>query len=300
MNSKNSSGFDLISNKMIKRLPESYAHILAPQYNDLFASAYWSKNWKRARTICFNKSDQSAPTTQQLRPISLLPVLGKVYERRFIMRFQRWLTNLNILPWQQSGARANQSTISRVNHLLEQLTNSLRYNTFTPVLFVDFKQAFDMLWQQGLLLKLNRVNCPTPYLLWITNYFKDRSMAIDLNGLLSDNIAIARGAPQGSVFGAIAYIVAHYDLQQIFERPENNHLYVDDLGSIYVPNIYCKFQSQIIDIEQRINRDLEKLHDYAKQWHQPINSKKTQFVLFTNIVINWTLDSPSDTWLMIN
>ena len=151
-------------------------------------------------------------------------------------------------------------------------------------LAIDFKQAFDLLWQQGLLLKLNRLNCPIPYLLWITNFFKERTMAIDLDGQLSDNIAIARGAPQGSVFGAIAYIVAHYDLQQIFERPENNHLYVDDLASIYIPNIFCEYRNQLIDIEQRINKDLENLRDYTTRWHQPINNKKTQFVVFTNIV----------------
>ena len=107
-----------------------------------------------------------------------------------LLSFQKWLQSHNILPWQQSGARANQSTNSRVNHLLEQLTNSLWYNTFTPVLFIDFKQTFDMLWQEGLILKLNRLNCPITYLFWITNYFKDRSMTIDLNGLLSDNITI--------------------------------------------------------------------------------------------------------------
>jgi endonuclease/exonuclease/phosphatase (EEP) superfamily protein YafD len=188
MKSKNSSGFDRISNKMIKQLPQDYAHILAFQYNALFATVHWSVSWKRARTVCFNKTDNPALSTQQLRPISLLPVLGKVYERLFLLRFQKWLQSYNILPWQQSGCRAKQSTNSRVSHLLEQLTNSLRYNTFTPIIFVDFKQAFDMLWQEGLILKLDRLHCPIPYLLWITNYFKDRSMSIDFNGLISDNI----------------------------------------------------------------------------------------------------------------
>ena len=82
----------------------------------------------------------------------------------------------------------------------------------------------------------------------------------------------------------MAYTVAHHDLLQIFERPESNHLYIDDLGSIYVPNIYCNYKNQRINIEQRMNKDLQKLHEYANQWHQPINSKKTQFVVFTNIV----------------
>ena len=109
-------------------------------------------------------------------------------------------------------------------------------------------------------------------------------MIIDLNGLLTDDITIARDASQGTVLGAIAHAVAHHDLQQIFERPENNHLYIDDLGSIYIPNIYCNFKNQVITIEQRMNKDLQKLLEYANQWHQPINSKKTQFVVYTNIV----------------
>jgi hypothetical protein len=109
-------------------------------------------------------------------------------------------------------------------------------------------------------------------------------LSIDFNGHISGNIAIARGAPQGSVFGAIAYIVAHHDLPQIFERPENNHLYVDDLGSIYIPNIYCNYKKQLVDVKQRMNKDLVNLRNYAKQWHQPINGKKTQVVLFTHIV----------------
>ncbi|CAF2120575.1 unnamed protein product [Rotaria magnacalcarata] len=264
---KNSSGFDLISNKMIKNLPHNYSNILTKQYNALFSLSYWDKNWKQARTICFNKVDSPAPTTQQLRPISLLPVMGKIYERLFLLRFQKWLNNFGILPWQQSGARAKQCTVSRVNHLLEQTYTSLLYNTFTPVVFIDFLQAFDMLRQEGLLLKLQRLNCLYSYLIWIKNYFTERTMKIDLNGQLSNNIILKRGAPQGSVFGPIAYILTHYDLQQIFKAPENNHLYVDDLGCVFIPNIYKKYRDQLVEIQDTINQDLINLQQYATEWH---------------------------------
>jgi hypothetical protein len=269
---------------MIKNLPEVYVQILTEQYNALFAVLSWDKRWKQSRTICFNKVESAAPTTQQLRPISLLPVLSKVYERLFLLRFNKWLRDFGILPWQQSSARPNQCTTSRVNHLLEQTYTSLHSNTFTPIVFVDFLQAFDLLWQEGLLLKLQRLNCPFSYLIWIKNYFTDRSMIIDYNGQLSNEIILRRGAPQGSVFGAIAYIVAHHDLHLIFQAPENNHLYVDDLGSIFIPSLYNQFKEQLTEIEIRINNDLVKLHNYAMEWHQPVNSKKTEFVIFSRIV----------------
>jgi hypothetical protein len=281
---KNSSSFDNISNKMIKNIPEVYAQILTEQYNALFAELFWDKQWKQSRTICFNKVESASPTTQQLRPISLLPVLGKVYERLFLLRFKKWLLKYGILPWQQSGARSNLCTTSRLNHMLEQTYTSLLSNTFTPIVFVDFLQAFDLLWQEGLLLKLKRLNCPFSYLIWIKNYFTDRSMFIDVNGQLSDEISVKRGAPQGSVFGAIAYIVAHHDLHQVFQNPENNHLYVDDLGSVFIPSLYEDCRDQLTEIERRINTDLVKLHNYAIEWHQPVNSKKTEYVIFDRVI----------------
>jgi hypothetical protein len=61
-----------------------------------------------------------------------------------------------------------------------------------------------------------------------------------------------------------------------FSCQENNHLYVDDLGSVYVPNLYKEYKDQLTEIEDRINNDLIKLHEYAIEWHQPINGKKNR------------------------
>ncbi|CAF4495506.1 unnamed protein product [Rotaria sp. Silwood2] len=145
---KNSSVFDQVSNKMIKLLPAKIHATLTLAYNKLFEAAHWGKEWKMARTKCLNKCDNPAPRTNQLRPISMLPTFSKMYEKLFLLRFNSWSQRMNILPAQQSGARTHQATTSRVNHLLEQITQSIRYNTFAPVIYIDFLQAFDMLWQK--------------------------------------------------------------------------------------------------------------------------------------------------------
>ncbi|CAF4835403.1 unnamed protein product, partial [Rotaria sp. Silwood2] len=76
-----------------------------------------------------------------------------------------------------------------------------------------------MLWYQGLILKLHQLHCPYSYLFWIINYFKDRTITIDCQELLSKQICVSRGAPQGSCFGPKAYIVNHFDLPTIFDCP---------------------------------------------------------------------------------
>ncbi|CAF1090325.1 unnamed protein product, partial [Rotaria magnacalcarata] len=290
LKSKNSSGFDQVSNKMIKEIPEQFHVILTHAYNQLFSAAHWGNEWKLARTICLNKSDNPAPTTNQLRPISMLPVFSKVYEKLFLLRFNRWTTKMNILPDQQSGARPHQATTSRVNCLLEQITQSQRYNTFTPVIYIDFLQAFDKLWQQGLLLKLNKLDCPPAYLVWMVNYFTSRSLKIDYGGIESVTINVNWGAPQGSCLGPVMYVVCHYDLLQLFANPVNVHAYVDDIAIVYIPSIHLKCKHQIIQIEKEINSDMQNLLNYANDWHQPLNPNKTELVNYHKAVQSPKLD----------
>ncbi|CAF4801270.1 unnamed protein product, partial [Rotaria magnacalcarata] len=284
LKNKNSSGLDQVSNKMIKLLPVQYHSVLAKAYNNLFRTAFWGKEWKTARTICLNKSDNPAPTTNQLRPISMLPTFSKIYEKLFLLRFQNWSSRMNILPVQQSGARAHQATTSRVNYLLEQLTQSLRYNSFSPVIYIDFLQAFDNLWHQGLLLKLNRLNCPPVYLAWIVNYFVNRTLKIEYNNSQSTPINVRRGAPQGSCLGPIIYIISHHDLPLVFENPSHVHAYVDDIAIVYIPSLHLKYKFQVLEIEERINKDMLKLLHYTNTWHQPLNPKKSEYVVYHNSV----------------
>ncbi|CAF4333601.1 unnamed protein product, partial [Rotaria magnacalcarata] len=93
LRSKKSSGFDQVSNTMIRLLPEHYHALLTQAYNDLFRNAQWG-----------------TPITDQLRPISMLPTFSKIYEKLFLTKFNSWATRMNRLPAQQSGARSHQAT----------------------------------------------------------------------------------------------------------------------------------------------------------------------------------------------
>ena len=281
---KASSSFDRISNQTIKLIPTEYYQLLIDQYNILFKSARWEPEWKCARLLCFNKVDSPVPKPSQLRPINLLPVFSKLYEKLFLLKFNKGLTNSNILPRQQSGSRRNQSTTTRVHHLLQQLTQSLTYNSISTAVYIDFLQAYDKLWQQGLLLKLSNLQCPPAYMYWITNYFKGRTCIIDIDEQISSPININSGVPQGSCFAGTAFIVDHYDLPDIFDQPHHAHLFVDDLAIIYTPSIFLSFQTQITNLEKIIIADMAHRLNYSRKWHQPVNHEKCKFVIYYTCV----------------
>ena len=246
---KNSSGLDKVSNKMFKLLSVRYYGSLTQAYNRLFRSAYWEKHWKTARTICPNKSNNPTPSRNQFRPISMLPVFSKIYERLFLLRFNQWSRRMNILPAQQSGARAHQGTLSRVSCLLEQITQSQTQNRFTPVIYVDFLQAFDRLWHQGLIHKLNKLDCPAPVLIWLVKYFTNRSLVLEYVGVQSNPIRIERGAPQGSCLGPVVSITSHHDLPYVFSNPNDVHGYVDDYAIVCTLSIHLPYKRQILEIQ---------------------------------------------------
>ena len=72
---------------MIKLIPFEYYPMLIEQYNKLFSTVTWNKQWKCSRLLCFNKTNSPIPKISELRPINLLPVFYKIYEELFLLRF---------------------------------------------------------------------------------------------------------------------------------------------------------------------------------------------------------------------
>lgn len=117
-------------------------------------------------------------------------------------------------------------------------------------------------------------------LAWITSYFSNRTLKIDYGGVQSALINVERGAPQGSCLGPVMYVISHHDFHHCFQNPFNTHAYVDDIAVVYVPSIRLNSKYQIIEIEKRINDDMQQLLNYTTNWHQPLNPNKTELVVY--------------------
>ena len=98
-------------------------------------------------------------SVNQTRPIFLLPSLGKVYERCFLVYLRKWMKDNVVLPPEQSGFREHHSTTTRFVQFLQHLSTGLLQQTASLVIYVNFTNAFDQLWHGGSLYKLHRMNC---------------------------------------------------------------------------------------------------------------------------------------------
>jgi len=74
-----SPGYDLISNKMLKHIPNKTIILLTFIYNSILRLSYFPLTWKFSIVILIHKPHKPKHLTSSYRPISLLPTLGKIF-----------------------------------------------------------------------------------------------------------------------------------------------------------------------------------------------------------------------------
>ncbi|KAK2718723.1 hypothetical protein QYM36_005901 [Artemia franciscana] len=144
-------GDDLIYPEFVKRLPEIWMKELLKIINIAWKSGYFPKIWKKGTAIMIPKPGKDSEKIENFRFITLLPVLGKVYERLVKNRLS-WLTEEKKgLKDYQCGFRRNRSTLENLILLQRDALYVLQNSKIMIVVFLDVRGAFDNLVHRKML-----------------------------------------------------------------------------------------------------------------------------------------------------
>ena len=88
--------------------------------------------------------------------MSLLPIASKIFEKAIYHNLLNYIERENLLNINQSGFRANDSCINQLISITHEIYRAFNCNPSLEVrgIFLDLFKAFDKVWQQGLLFKL--------------------------------------------------------------------------------------------------------------------------------------------------
>ena len=167
------------------------------------------------------------------RPISLLPIFGKIFEKLIYENLYRYLHNYKLLTDKQSGFRPGDSCISQLIAITHEIYKAFDGNPCleTRGVFLDMSKAFDKVWHDGLLFKLKSYGIQGNLFNILENYLQNRQQRVVLDGQESDWREILAGVPQGSVLGPLLFLVYINDL------PENLRssvkLFADDTSIFF-------------------------------------------------------------------
>ena len=144
LKSKSSTGYDNISNKLIKHARTILVKPLTLLANQIIHTGEFPRQLKIARVKpLYKKGDESS--FQNYRPISLLPSISKILEKVMAEQLVDYFTTNNLSCIQQFGFRPGHSTelaaLKLANHLITEMDN---FKVPTNI-YIDLSKAFDTL-----------------------------------------------------------------------------------------------------------------------------------------------------------
>lgn len=264
-------GTDNLQNTLLKHLPVNAVTRLSTLFSACLRQGYFPNHWKHAKVVAIPKANKKRTLPSSYRPISLLNVLGKLFEIVIQKRLREHLDAHNILPPQQFGFRAQHSTCHQALRITNYIEIAKQNRKSTGAIFLDIEKAFDSVWHDGLVHKLITTETPTYLVKIIDSFLKKRTFAVSIPGATSSSHPIPAGVPQGSVLSPTLYNVFTADIP----TPKYCHIatYADDTA------VYCSsLHSNAVG--RRLDKALVCLERYFERWKIRINITKTQAIFF--------------------
>uniref|UniRef100_A0ABD2W6X5 Reverse transcriptase domain-containing protein n=1 Tax=Trichogramma kaykai TaxID=54128 RepID=A0ABD2W6X5_9HYME len=199
--SEKSPGLDGILLEVLKR-----ALVILPEItlliNKCMALGRFPKEWKKGNLIPIPKPDKDETLAKSYRPICLLPLLRKTFERLIIDRASAVIHKKAHESDSQFGFKVGRSTEDAILKLQQVVKES--NSNYACANLLDISGAFDNLWWLSLINILRARGCPVNIFRVLKDYLHEREVIIQ--GTHQEcSKKVTKGTPQSSIFGPIAW-----------------------------------------------------------------------------------------------
>ena len=280
---KTATGYDHIDVRLIKDLKKTLSPILVKIINLGYKVKKFPNCLKRATIKPIYKAEDHNQISNY-RPIALLPIISKIFERAATDQLMDFLVENNLITKTQHAYLKNHSTVTCLAELINYIHKMLDNRLHTAIVKIDLSKAFDTINHQKLINKLNNLGLHENSLAWITSYLSNRTQKTKFKHFTSSEEPITTGVPQGSILGPLLFICYTNDFASNLDDICKLLSYADD-------STFVVTDTSPTNLKNKIKKSIETAQTWFTKNDMRINTDKTEILVFkqTKIAIDMSI-----------
>ena len=271
LDTKKAAGSDGIPCFLIKKTKAIIAPVLCNLFNVCINVAVFPDIFKIAEVKALFKGGDRR-VKGNYRPISLLPLFSKLFEKIIAKRMTSYFETNQILTNHQFGFRKSYSTELAAINLYDTLMKNLDEKKITCAIFLDLAKAFDSVNHKILLKKLDKYGVRGHPLNLIKSYLCNRQQYVKLNDKSSNLEVIDIGIPQGSILGPLLFLIYINDL------PNASNFFV----KLFADDTFLSLNfKNFNELKKKTNSEIRKIYAWLVANRLTLNITKSKFMIIS-------------------
>lgn len=283
-----SNGPDEILNEHLKYTADLMMPVYIQLFNLIFDTGLIPENWTLGNILPIykNKGDKNKP--ENYRPITLLSCFGKLFTAIINNRLNKYAEEVEMINPCQVGFRKGYSSTENmfaINSLIDLLKAKGKKLYCT---FIDFKQAFDKVWRQGLWIKMLEHKINGKCYQVIQNMYANIKSNISTHDGSTAYFPCFSGVRQGENLSPFLSNLYLNDLEQYLDLKGAQGIpceTLDDQLHVYLKVLILLYADDTVILSDN-NNDLQEalniFEQYCEEWKLTVNIEKTKVLIFAN------------------
>ena len=290
-----SSGFDNLIPEIFTDGIEVLSPLLCELFNHIFNFGIYPESWTKGIIVPVPKKG-NPNDVNNFRGIALTSVFSKLFSSIINKRLTNWAEENEILSDSQYGFRKDRSTVDCIfilNSLIDRVVNYEKNRLYCC--FIDFKKAFDMVYRNGIFVKLVRYGCSCKIIKIVQSIYSTVCTCVRSNGIYSDFFESFSGVKQGETLSPLLFLLFINDMYSFLNTDElSSSPDVFKIDSINLFMLLFADDTVLFSRSQdKLQYFVDKLYEYCNIWGIEVNVAKSAVMVFrkshvdTNCVVKF-------------